>query len=97
MDSFLIVFIITGLFVTILAEFIFLIYVLDYTNKEKNRLLDEITKLNTALVSKDANEYVMRRTMDNVVKEEPKQPEQTADSSELTDEEYDKMIEQANK
>lgn len=97
MDNFLIIFVLLGLFLTILGEFVFLMYVLDCTNKEKTRLLDEITKLNTALVAKDANDYVMRRTMDNVVKEEPKRTPEGVDASELSDEEYDKMIEQANK
>ena len=97
MDNFLIIFVLLGLFLTILGEFVFLMYVLDCTNKEKTRLLDEITKLNTALVAKDANDYVMRRTMDNVVQQEPKREPEGVDSSELNDEEYDKMLAQANK
>lgn len=97
MDSIVLIFIIFGLFCVILAEFIFLIYVIDYTNKEKVRLLDEITKVNTALVAKDANDYVMRRTMDNVVQTETKREPEGVDASELTNEEYDKMLKETLK
>ncbi len=97
MDSPIFLFVIGGLFVVIIAEFLFLVYVLDCTQKEKARLLEELAKANTAIVAKDANSYVMMRSMDNVVREEPKPNPEGVDASELTDEEYDKMIAQANK
>ena len=93
MDSFTI-YIIAGLFLLLLVEIIFTYFILDKDYSEKQRLFDELAKANTALAAKSAQEYVMMRSMDNVVKEEPKKEAEARDISELSDSEYDKMIEQ---
>ena len=93
MDSLSIYFIV-GLFVLLIIEIIFTYFILDKDYLEKQRLFDELAKANTALAAKSAQEYVMMRGMDNVVKEEPKREAEAKDISDLTDDEYDKMIEQ---
>jgi len=92
MDNLLEPYIIIGLFVIIIVEAGFTYLLLEREKSEKDRLLDEIAKANTALAAKSAQEYVMMRSMDNVVREEPKREETAKDMSELTDEEYDQAI-----
>ncbi len=88
--------IVLGLFIVIIAEFFFLQWVVESSNKEKERLLEELSKANKALIAKSANDYVMMTAMDKTAKEEPPKEPGEADSSELTDEEYDKMIAKIN-
>lgn len=63
-------FIYFGLFAIIILLLVDRWSLLDKADKEKERLLEELSKLNTALISKNANEYTMMRTMDKVVKED---------------------------
>ena len=50
--------------------------------QEKDKLLDELSKMSKAVISKNANDYVMAAAIDKVPKEEPQKL-----SSDLVDEE----------
>lgn len=84
--------VIVGLFVVILAEIIFTFFVLEREKAEKERLLDELAKANTAISAKSAQEYAMMRAMDNVPIEKKKNEPEGVDASELSDDEYDEFL-----
>lgn len=92
MDSILFIYVIVGLFAVIFAEFAFLLFVLDRSQKEKDRLVDELAKANTAIIAKSANDYAMMRAMDNTPVERKKDEPQGVDVTELSDTEYDEML-----
>ncbi len=74
-------------------------WVIENISKEKDRLLDELSRTNKALISKNATEYVMTTSIDKVPegKEQP-QAEQVIeqDVSTLSDEAFDQFIEKQN-
>lgn len=70
MSDFPLLYVIAGLFVVIIAEFVFLKYVIDSEKAEKAKLIDQLQATNRALISKNANDYVMTTSMDKVLKEE---------------------------
>jgi hypothetical protein len=61
--------------------------------KEKTKLLDEMSKLVKALISKNANDYVMTTSIDKVAPEEkaPQDPD-LIDPDQLTDDEFDSAL-----
>ncbi len=65
--------------------------------KEKQQLLDELSRATKAIISKNANEYVMTTSIDKVVPEEKKVEEDVqTQTDELNEEDFDKMIERQN-
>lgn len=84
------------LFVIILILIVGYYFVLRRESKDKQSLLEQIEKLQAALMSKSANDYIGIRAMDKTIKEEKKISPIETDSSELDDETFDKMIEQQN-
>lgn len=70
----------------LLADRFFLI---DQAQKEKDKLLDELSKAIKAIIAKNANEYVMTTSIDKVSSEE-KKPKETDEISEesLSDDEF---------
>lgn len=97
MDSFVTTVFVIGLFVVILAEGVLIYFILERERLEKEKLLDELAKANTAIAAKSANEYMLMRSMDNVPVEKKKNEPQGVDVSELSDEEYDKMLKESMK
>ncbi len=69
MDS-LLYFIILALLIVIVVEFFFLQWVIGEEKKEKKTLLDQLQAQNRALISKNAHDYVMTTSIDNVIKDE---------------------------
>lgn len=61
-----------------------------------DKLLEELSRSNKAIIAKSSHDYVMMTAMDKTIKEEPLQDPDERDMSELTDEEYDKMIAKQN-
>ncbi len=92
MDSILF-FIIGALFVVIVVEFFFLQWVVDQEKKEKKMLLDQLQAQHRALISKNANDYVMTTSIDKVMTDEkrPEQPEEIQDEQLSDDEWYKRM------
>lgn len=98
MDSILF-FIIGGLFIVIIVEFFFMQWVIDNVSKENGRLLEELSRSNKALISKNATEYVMTTSIDKVPVDKPQpQAEETVeqDVSSLSDEAFDQFIDKQN-
>lgn len=96
MDPVFSIFIVSILFAIIIALVIERWAFAESQQKKEQMYLDEISKANKALVAKSANEYVMMTAMDKTVKEEKKEEPLGLDISELSDEEYDKMIKLQN-
>ncbi len=61
-----------------------------------DKLLEEISKQNKALIAKTSHDYVMMTAMDKTIKDEPLKDPDERDMSELTDKEYDLMIAKQN-
>ena len=86
------------IFVIILTLFIVLLMVDRYLlvrthNEEKNKLLDELSKAVKAVISKNANDYVMTTSIDKVAPEKPvKENPDLVDEEQLTDDEFTKSI-----
>lgn len=97
MDSILF-FIIGGLFLVIIVEFFFMQWVIENISKEKDRLLDELSRSNKAIIAKNATEYVMTTSIDKVpVDKQPMVEEDPAkEVSELTDDQFDEFIKKQN-
>lgn len=73
-------------------------WIVDNVSKEKDRLLEELSRTNKALISKNASEYVMTTSIDKVPTEKQPQVEEdpAKEVAELNDEEFDKFIEKQN-
>lgn len=69
--------------------------IIDRSNKEKDKLLDELSKAIKAVISKNANEYVMTASIDKLPTEE-KIPQEELDQEvpvdALSDDEFDKAL-----
>jgi hypothetical protein len=92
MDSILF-FIIGGLFVVIIVEFFFMQWMVDVVSKEKKQLLEELSRATKAVISKNANEYVMTAAIDKVPKEEtPKVESDFVDPESLSDDQFDTVL-----
>ena len=65
--------------------------------KEIKALLEQLGSMNTALISKSSQDYVMMRAMDKTTKDEKREenPDEV-DLAELNDSEFDKLIEKQN-
>lgn len=95
MTDFVSVEIIIGLFCVILAEFIFFNSMLDRIQKEKDKLLEELSRSNRALVAKNAHEYVMTASIDKVIADEEKDKEEEPDEvpeEQLSDKDWFKAM-----
>ena len=75
----LFIFVLTAIIIILLVERYLIV---NQHNKEKDKLLDELSKMSKAVISKNANDYVMAAAIDKVPKEEPQKL-----SSDLVDEE----------
>ena len=66
--------------------------------KEKQILLDELSRATKAVISKNANEYVMTTSIDKVAPEPAieHEPDEIPEES-LSDEDFFKAVEKANK
>lgn len=64
-----------------------------HIEKEKSKLLDEMSRLVKAVISKNANDYVMTASIDKIAPEE-KQPENPdlIDPDSLSDDEFDSAL-----
>jgi len=93
MDS-LLYFIILALLIVIVVEFFFMQWVIGEEKKEKKTLLDQIQAQNRALISKNANDYVMTTSIDKVMTDEKKEPVQPEEIQEeqLSDVEWYKRM-----
>ncbi len=92
MDSMLF-FIVGGLFLVIIVEFFFLQWIIDSITKEKGKLLEENSRLTKAVISKNANEYVMTASIDKVAPEDkPRQESEYVDPDNLSDDEFDDVL-----
>jgi len=93
MDS-LLYFIILALLIVIVVEFFFLQWVVDQEKKEKKTLLDQLQAQTRALISKNANDYVMTTAIDKTMTDERKEPaqEQEVQEEQLGDDEWYKRM-----
>jgi hypothetical protein len=66
--------------------------------KEKDKLLEELSRATKAVISKNANDYVMTTGIDKVaIEEKPaKDPDEVPEES-LSDDQFFKAIEKGNK
>ena len=73
-------------------------WVIENISKEKDRLLDELSRSNKAIIAKNATEYVMTTSIDKVpVDKQPMVEEDPAkEVSELTDDQFDEFIKKQN-
>lgn len=88
-------YIIAGLFVVILVEFFYLQWALGEEKKEKKELLVQMQAQNRALISKNANDYVMTTAIDKTMADEkaPLNPEdEMIDETQLGDDEWFKRM-----
>ncbi len=85
------------LFLIILALLVHVWFLTEQYRKEKDKLLEELSRAIKALISKNATEYVMTTSIDKVDKE-PKEPaqEEGKEVSQLEDDEFDAMIDRQN-
>lgn len=67
--------------------------ILDQAASEKSRLLDELSKAIKAVISKNANDYVMTTSIDRVASQEQKEEEpEEVPIDTLSDDEFDKAL-----
>lgn len=86
-------FIIGALFVVIVVEFFFMQWMVDQEKKEKKTLLDQLQAQNRALISKNANDYVMTTSIDKVMTEEKaEKPEEEIQEEQLSDDQWYKRM-----
>ncbi len=86
-------FVIGGLFLVIIVEFFFLQWIIESITKEKGKLLEENSRLTKAVISKNANEYVMTASIDKVAPEDkPRQDNDYVDPDNLSDDEFDDVL-----
>lgn len=66
-------------------------FIIDQAQKEKDKLLEELSKAIKAIIAKNANEYVMTTSMDKVPSEEKPStsPDEIPEESLSDDEFYD--------
>lgn len=66
--------------------------------KEKDKLLEELSRATKAVISKNANEYVMTTSIDKVPQEPAieKDPDEVPEEA-LSDEEFMKAVQKGNK
>jgi hypothetical protein len=91
--------IIIGLFIVIVAQVIERHYATsdDTHIQERTNFLNEIAKLNSALITKNTNEYLAVRAMDKAVAQiQPREESDEQDVSTLNDEEYQALIDRQN-
>lgn len=95
MTDFAALYIIAGLFVVIISEFFFFQWLLDRESKEKEKLLDANAQLSRALISKNANEYVMTTSIDKVMVDEKEEksnfPDEMPEENLSDDQWYENM------
>ena len=82
----------------ILALLIDRYFLKEQHRKEKDKLLEELSRATKAVISKNANEYVMTTSIDKVAPEptEFKEPDEIPEES-LSDEDFFKAVEKGNK
>ena len=88
-------YIIFGLFVVILGEFFYMQWALSEEKKEKRELLNQIQAQNRALISKNANDYVMTTAIDKTISDEkapPNPDDEMIDETQLGDDEWFKRM-----
>ena len=93
MDS-LLYFIILALLIVIVVEFFFMQWVIEQEKKEKKTLLDQLQAQNRALISKNANDYVMTTSIDKVMTDEKTEKEESNEIQEeqLSDDDWYKRM-----
>lgn len=93
-DNSILLFILFAFFALLILLFYDRWVILDRAQKEKERLLDELSKAIKAVISKNANEYVMTTSIDKVDKEEKEdiQEEQEVSLDSLSDDEFDEAL-----
>ena len=73
-------------------------FIVEQSQKEKDKLLDELSKAIKAVISKNANEYVMTTSIDKVPSEPaaPSEPDEIPEEA-LSDDEFYKAVGKTNK
>lgn len=73
-------------------------FINEQNQRKEDKLLDELSKAIKAVISKNANDYVMTTSIDKVPKEEPvaKDPDEIPEET-LNDEEFFEAIKKGNK
>lgn len=86
-------YIIGFLFLIIIGQAVERYFYTQQFQKEKEKMLDEMSRLVKAIISKNANEYVMTTSIDKVAPEEkaPENPD-LVDPDSLTDDEFDSSL-----
>ncbi len=82
---------------TLLAVIIFLIaeryFLVEQNQKQQDKLLDELSRMSKAVISKNANDYVMTASIDKVAAEEkPKADSDMIDPDTLSDDQFIEAI-----
>ena len=93
MSDFVIVLLFFGLLFVIISLLIERHFLVQQVNEEKGKLLDELSRAVKAVISKNANDYVMTASIDKVAPEEkpPLDPDLVPEES-LSDEEFMEAI-----
>lgn len=86
-------------FIVIIAALLVDRYLLtEQHRKEKDKLLEELSRATKAVISKNANEYVMTTSIDKVPIEEKPEPDfDEVPEEALSDEEFMKAVQKGNK
>jgi hypothetical protein len=90
MIDYVAIFTLLGVIVMLVADRFFIV---EQHQKDMSRLLEELSKATKAVISKNANEYVMTTSIDKVASE-TKEPVNTdqVDPDSLSDDEFDESL-----
>lgn len=94
MIEYVIIGVLTGVILFLLADRYFIV---EQHQKEKDKLLDELSRAIKAVISKNANDYVMTASIDKVPSEnKPTPPPDEIPEETLSDEEFFAAVKKGN-